>query len=103
MSSDPGTGRLTESPRSLLVGTAKGRGVVHICDRKNYGMKTSRLLLLGVLILMGVTACGTPHQEVLQQDRAECAQFGFQPGTDRYADCLLKLDVGRHAPYHAHH
>ena len=83
--------------------TAMDCGVIHTCDQQNYEIKTSRLLLLGVLILMGVTACGTPHQEVLQQDRAECAQFGFQPGTDRYSDCLLKLDAGRHAPHHSHY
>ncbi len=57
-------------------------------------------LWLALFIPIGATACVPSHQELLQRDRGECAQFGFQPGTDRHADCLLKLDAGRH---HAGH
>lgn len=63
-------------------------------------VKRPARLLLALLIPAGVTACIPSHQELLQSDQGECSQFGFQTGTDRYADCLLKLDAGRH---HAGH
>lgn len=62
------------------------------------GKKPFWCLLL--LIPIGLAGCMPSHQELLQRDRGECAQFGFQPGTDRYSDCLLKLDAGRHTFHH---
>ena len=54
-----------------------------------------------LFLILAVGGC-TSHQELLARDRAECTQFGFHPGTDRYSDCLLKLDAGRHQHTHNH-
>jgi hypothetical protein len=82
---------------------AMGRCAVPTCDRNNRNAKASGLLLMSVFTLAIVAACTRPYQELLQQDRGECSEFGFEPGTERYSDCLLKLDVARHQSYHAHH
>ena len=63
----------------------------------------SKRLLILFPVAIGIGACTTmSHQELLARDREECTQFGFQPGTDRYSDCLLKLDTGRHRVVHRH-
>ena len=53
-----------------------------------------------LLLILALGGCYASHQELLARDRAECTQFGFQPGTDRYSDCLLKLDAARHQHSH---
>jgi hypothetical protein len=62
---------------------------------------TTRLLVL-FPVAIALCACSVPHNELLARDREECVQFGFQPGTDRFSDCLLKLDTGRHQIVHRH-
>ena len=66
-------------------------------------MKRRRGPWLLVFSLIGLASCSVPHDQLLQRDRMECAQFGFQPGTERYADCLLQLDVARHRAASHHH
>lgn len=54
------------------------------------------VVVITLFSLMVLAGCAVPHRNFLQNDRMECEQFGFQPGTDRYADCLLQLDKARH-------
>jgi hypothetical protein len=57
----------------------------------------SKRFLVLFPVVLGIGACTTlSHKDLLARDREECTQFGFQPGTDRYSDCLLKLDAARH-------
>ena len=50
-----------------------------------------------VLLPLLLTACADPvaqaeHQRMLEaQDTAECTKLGFQPGTDAFGNCRLKL------------
>ncbi len=47
--------------------------------------------------LLFLAACATPEQRAAQAatqrstDNAECLTLGFNPGTEKFADCLLRL------------
>ena len=62
-----------------------------------------------IALLAGLTAslpgCLPSHQELLARDRQDCVGFGFQPGSQAYADCLLRLDAARqsHGYPYGHH
>ncbi|MEJ0017018.1 MAG: hypothetical protein WDN25_10705 [Acetobacteraceae bacterium] len=56
---------------------------------------TTLMLLSGVLVVAG---CNSTHQQLAARDQAECESFGFQPGTDHYADCVVQLHAARHQP-----
>lgn len=40
-------------------------------------------------------------REMTARHEAACLDYGFQPGTEGYANCLLQLDVGDHG--YGHH
>lgn len=60
-----------------------------------------------VVVMFGVTAGGLMvagcigPQEMAQRHRATCDSYGFTPGTQAYANCLLQLDVGDYG--YSHH
>ena len=47
-------------------------------------------ILLGVLLL---ASCA--HHDYAAEDRAMCAQYGFQDGTDAFQNCRLQLAIAR--------
>ncbi len=59
-------------------------------------MRTSALVLC-VVGGLALSACATPEQRASQAaaqrnaDEAECASLGFEPQTEGFADCLLRL------------
>lgn len=51
-----------------------------------------------VLAALGV-GCASPT-DLAEADRQKCAGFGFEPGTDEYARCVMKLSQQRDAQQH---
>jgi len=53
------------------------------------------LVLLGGLLLLAGCASEAERQAAeqaqLAADQQECANLGFEPGTEAFGDCLLKL------------
>jgi len=41
-----------------------------------------------------LTGCVTPEQQ-FNQDKAYCEKFGYQKGTDKFADCLKEFHMQR--------
>jgi hypothetical protein len=54
-------------------------------------------LIVCVTGVLTLSACATPEQRAAQAaalrnaDEAECTSLGFEPQTEAYADCLLRL------------
>lgn len=52
---------------------------------------------LAVAILLLAAACASPQEEAArvaaqqQADEAECNKLGFTPGSEAFANCMLKL------------
>jgi hypothetical protein len=55
-------------------------------------MKLTQLLLIALLLL---AACGPTAQEQDAMDQQKCSGYGFQPGTDAYAHCMLNVSLQR--------
>jgi hypothetical protein len=49
---------------------------------------------LAAACVLGLAACVTP-QERHAMDRNQCAAFGFEPGTDAFAECMMGLHQER--------
>lgn len=50
------------------------------------------------LLALLLSGCGSAGQEQAQwraNDVSRCQDFGFTPGTDNYANCLMHLDTAR--------
>ncbi|MGC1407330.1 MAG: hypothetical protein WA864_00130 [Acetobacteraceae bacterium] len=58
-------------------------------------MKTTRLAVLGSLVLL--VGCGPTPGEQHALDQGRCAGFGFQPGTDQFAHCMMGVSSQREA------
>lgn len=59
-------------------------------------------LMLFVTTSAGVLLGGCiSRQEMALRHRAACETYGFTPGTEPYANCLLQLDVGDYG--YGHH
>src|SRR6188768_2330075 len=59
-----------------------------------------RLALLATLAVIGtaLTSCQTiTPEERRAADQQSCARFGFRPGTDAMARCLLDIELDRRA------
>jgi hypothetical protein len=53
-------------------------------------------LLLAAAIAALVTLAGCVSEaELRQQDEAQCAGYGFKPGTDAFASCLQQENLAR--------
>lgn len=53
-------------------------------------------LMLLMLAFGTTTGCATvdPAQQ-RAADQAQCAGYGYQPGTDAFANCMMKIDTRR--------
>jgi hypothetical protein len=52
-----------------------------------------RYALLPMLFVLANTAsCQTSGPQQHADDQAKCAGYGYQPGTDQFANCMMKLD-----------
>lgn len=56
-------------------------------------LRIAALAAFGLLLTACVSAEDQARMEAAQRsaDRAECESIGFTPGTDAFAECLLKL------------
>ena len=55
-----------------------------------------RYVLLPLIALFASAAsCQTASPRQHAADQAKCAGHGFQPGTDQFANCMMKLDSKR--------
>lgn len=47
-----------------------------------------------VVVAMTLAACTTPMREArLKREAQQCEAFGFQPGTDAYANCRMQFEL----------
>lgn len=53
-----------------------------------------RIMILAFGAAAALAACTTPEQQ-LAADQATCESYGFNRGTDAFANCLLTLDQQR--------
>ena len=58
-------------------------------------MKLISLIMLGAILLQ--FGCGPTAEEQHAADQQHCADFGYQAGTDAFANCMMKLDAQREA------
>lgn len=64
---------------------------------------TRHSVALGVTTALAgllLTGC-ISRQEMLARHRTACVTYGFTPGTESYANCLLQLEVGDYG--YGHH
>ncbi|SUX30652.1 hypothetical protein [Chromobacterium vaccinii] len=52
-------------------------------------MKTLPLLIAAAIGAAALTACASP-EEIRAMDQRTCSGYGFHPGTDTYANCMMK-------------
>ncbi|WP_434627911.1 hypothetical protein [Chromobacterium sp. CV08] len=52
-------------------------------------MKPLPLLIAAAIGAAALTACASP-EEIRAMDQRTCTGYGFQPGTDNYANCMMK-------------
>ena len=59
-------------------------------------MRQHSLPLL-LLAFTTTTGCATvdPQQQQHSSNQARCAGYGYQPGTDQFANCMMKVDMRR--------
>ena len=56
------------------------------------------VLLVGVSVILA--GCQTTSPEVLLANQnAACAGYGFKPGTDGFANCMMQMDRDEQADY----
>ena len=48
-----------------------------------------------LLAFAGTASCATDSPQQHADDQAKCAGYGYQKGTDQFADCMMKLDSRR--------
>lgn len=48
-----------------------------------------------VLVLASTSGCATDSPRQQAQDQQTCAGYGYQQGTDAFANCMMKLDSRR--------
>lgn len=58
------------------------------------GVSLLAKLGLAAACTLGLAACVTP-QERHAMDNGQCYQFGFEPGTDAFAQCMMDLHQQR--------
>jgi len=58
---------------------------------------TAKIVTAAFAFGLLLAACSTPAEDAARlnaqraADKAECAELGFKPGTEGFANCLLKL------------
>jgi hypothetical protein len=66
----------------------------------------TRTLSRSILLLalgLPMAGCITTAEQVAQRNNERCAERGYQPKTDAFADCLVRLDSERDARLQARH
>ena len=63
-------------------------------------MKLLRYAALGLLALMSLAGCAS-REQIVAQHRSKCEGYGFEAGSEAFANCLLQLDLG-HTGWHRH-
>jgi hypothetical protein len=58
-------------------------------------MKPTFFVLMAALVL--ATGCGPTAEEQQAADQQRCSSFGYQPGSDAFAQCMMKIDSQRQA------
>lgn len=53
------------------------------------------VLALIILMLFSAACCAADNSKQHASDQAKCAGYGYQQGTDQFADCMMKLDTRR--------
>jgi len=66
------------------------RGRMMVRARRAWEEVMLRVALLAGIVALG--ACAPTVQQRLADDRAQCAGYGFAPGTDGFAGCLMQRD-----------
>ena len=60
-------------------------------------VRPTTVLLLAAMVPLALAGCVSADERRAQEqaqriaDQQECADLGFEPGTDPFADCLLRL------------
>ena len=60
-------------------------------------MHLFRICLLG-LVCLSLLSCQTTEERRaanLSSDRSKCSSFGFKPGTDGFANCIMQQELTR--------
>ena len=52
--------------------------------------------LLVLCCVLEVGACTSPEEQ-RAQDQARCSGYGFQPGSESFAHCMMRVDMRREA------
>jgi predicted component of type VI protein secretion system len=52
-------------------------------------------LLPLLLVFASAASCQTASPQQHAADQTKCAGYGYQPGTDQFANCMMKLDSRR--------
>jgi hypothetical protein len=66
----------------------------------------TRTLSRSILLLalgLPMAGCITTAEQVAQRNNERCAERGYQPNTDAFSDCLVRLDSERDARMQARH
>jgi hypothetical protein len=58
-------------------------------------VKSIRLLAAGAVVLLA--GCGPSPEEQHAMDQQKCAGFGFAPGSDAFAHCMMTVNQQREA------
>ena len=76
--------------------TTRRTGETLSADRTGKARGVSMLAKLGLAaaFTLGLAACVTP-QERHAMDNGQCYEFGFEPGTDAFAQCMMDLHQQR--------
>lgn len=57
-----------------------------------------RIVLFALLALFGLSLSGcatvSPEEQHFS-DQSQCANYGYKPGTNQFANCMMKLDTRR--------
>nr|WP_276081734.1 hypothetical protein [Methylobacterium sp. GC_Met_2] len=64
--------------------------------RHAWRLPTAAKIALAAACTLGLAACVTP-QERHAMDQNQCFGFGFEPGTDAFAECMMGLHQDRAA------
>ncbi|GJE26444.1 hypothetical protein [Methylobacterium organophilum] len=83
----------------FMNGRLNGQRRAHAAERQGSGRSTasfvSRLALVAACTL-SVTACVSPKEQ-RAMDQNQCLGFGFEPGTDAFAQCMMGVTQHREA------
>ncbi|SDM20521.1 hypothetical protein SAMN05216360_101184 [Methylobacterium phyllostachyos] len=77
-------------------GASSAQGRVKAGGRQARRLPVAAKIALAAACTLGLAACVTP-QERHAMDQNQCYTFGFEPGTDAFAQCMMGLHQDRAA------